>query len=74
MIRINPNPLPTGARFGFIRCGGPKGIRTLDLSDANRTLSQLSYGPREAVFFQNSFYILAQPETVVKRFYEFFPF
>ena len=22
-----------------------KGIRTLDLSDANRTLSQLSYGP-----------------------------
>ncbi len=54
--------------------GGPKGIRTLDLSDANRTLSQLSYGPREAVFFQNSFYILAQPETVVKRFYEFFPF
>ena len=25
--------------------GGPKGIRTLDLSDANRTLSQLSYGP-----------------------------
>ena len=25
--------------------GGPEGIRTLDLSDANRTLSQLSYGP-----------------------------
>ena len=25
--------------------GGPGGIRTLDLSDANRTLSQLSYGP-----------------------------
>ena len=23
--------------------GGPRGIRTLDLSDANRTLSQLSY-------------------------------
>ena len=25
--------------------GGPRGIRTLDLSDANRTLSQLSYKP-----------------------------
>ena len=30
-----------------LRCffGGPGGIRTLDLSDANRTLSQLSYRP-----------------------------
>ena len=27
-------------------CGGPEGIRTLDLSDANRTLSQLSYKPK----------------------------
>ncbi len=26
--------------------GGPGGIRTLDLSDANRTLSQLSYRPK----------------------------
>ena len=26
--------------------GGPEGIRTLDLSDANRTLSQLSYKPK----------------------------
>ena len=25
--------------------GGPEGARTLDLTDANRTLSQLSYGP-----------------------------
>ena len=25
--------------------GGTEGIRTLDLSDANRTLSQLSYDP-----------------------------
>ena len=30
--------------------GGPEGIRTLDLSDANRTLSQLSYGPVYEVF------------------------
>ena len=34
----------------FSRNGGPKGIRTLDLSDANRTLSQLSYGPISPLF------------------------
>ena len=34
----------------FSRNGGPEGIRTLDLSDANRTLSQLSYGPVYEVF------------------------
>ena len=27
--------------------GGPDGIRTHDLSDANRTLSQLSYEPKD---------------------------
>ena len=41
----NPNPSPIGNRFGFFLFGGPGGIRTLDLSDANRTLSQLSYRP-----------------------------
>ena len=41
----NPNPSPTGIRFGFVLFGGPEGIRTHDLSDANRTLSQLSYRP-----------------------------
>ena len=30
--------------------GGLEGDRTLDLSDANRTLSQLSYGPVYEVF------------------------
>ena len=30
---------------GLYRFGGDEGIRTLDLSDANRTLSQLSYAP-----------------------------
>ena len=44
--RTNPNPLPIGAGFGFATCGGDGGIRTLDLTDANRTLSQLSYAPR----------------------------
>ena len=35
---------PWNLKFhGF--CGGLEGIRTLDLSDANRTLSQLSYEP-----------------------------
>ena len=32
---------------GFFR-GGDGGIRTLDLTDANRTLSQLSYAPTSA--------------------------
>lgn len=31
--------------FGFALFGGPEGIRTHDLTDANRTLSQLSYVP-----------------------------
>lgn len=35
-----------------LRClfGGPGGVRTLDLSDANRTLSQLSYRPVVFIF------------------------
>ena len=31
---------------GCFFLGGPEGIRTHDLSDANRTLSQLSYRPK----------------------------
>ena len=30
---------------GFLMFGGDEEDRTLDLTDANRTLSQLSYGP-----------------------------
>ena len=41
---------PYNVGFGYALNGGPKGIRTLDLSDANRTLSQLSYGPVYEVF------------------------
>ena len=33
------------ASIPFEFCGGDGGIRTLDLTDANRTLSQLSYAP-----------------------------
>ena len=40
----------TAVNSGGFLCGGPKGIRTLDLSDANRTLSQLSYRPMYVVF------------------------
>ena len=38
---------PSLKKWVFVRTlfGGPEGIRTLDLSDANRTLSQLSYKP-----------------------------
>ena len=31
--------------------GGDGGIRTLDLTDANRTLSQLSYAPKSLSYF-----------------------
>ena len=34
------------ASFSATLVGGPEEIRTLDLSDANRTLSQLSYRPK----------------------------
>ena len=33
------------------RNGGPEGIRTHDLSDANRTLSQLSYRPKGRLYY-----------------------
>ena len=37
--------------------GGPEETRTLDLSDANRTLSQLSYRPMTAIFHRIGDYI-----------------
>ena len=49
--------------------GGPEETRTLDLSDANRTLSQLSYRP---IFFSarlaslKSIFIIATRRTFVK--------
>ena len=45
-MKTNPTQCFTKKNeFGFALFGGPGGIRTLDLSDANRTLSQLSYRP-----------------------------
>ena len=56
--------------------GGPEETRTLDLSDANRTLSQLSYRPiYEAVLFPVRCYdpenidIIAMFDVFVKAFF-----
>ena len=49
-MKTNPTQCFTKKNeFGFALFGGPEGIRTLDLSDANRTLSQLSYKPEYEV-------------------------
>ena len=46
LIRIPPHNEKYGTRKSVYRIfGGDGGIRTLDLTDANRTLSQLSYAP-----------------------------
>ena len=41
----NPNPSPTGIRFGFIRYGGDDRDRTDYLLNAIQALSQVSYAP-----------------------------
>ena len=53
--RTAPELTSRGSNISFARtwmdwvpspsAGGPEEVRTLDLTDANRTLSQLSYGP-----------------------------
>ncbi len=50
------------SRGGFLKFGGDGGIRTLDLSDANRTLSQLSYAPTRLIYYSTFF-------TFVKTFF-----
>ena len=49
IVAIRPN-VPPGKKkmavFDLLKIGGPERDRTVDLSDANRTLSQLSYGPK----------------------------
>jgi hypothetical protein len=45
IVKIYP-PLSENCPLHVLRYSrGAEGIRTLDLSDANRTLSQLSYSP-----------------------------
>ena len=53
---------PTDICCWIIRFGGDEEIRTLDLTDANRTLSQLSYAP---TFRAKD--ILSIPLCIVKR-------
>lgn len=38
----NPNPSPTGTRFGFVLCGEPSGIRTPDTLLKRQVLCRLS--------------------------------
>ena len=49
----NPNAAPIDTMFGLFQFGGPEGIRTHDLTDANRTLSQLVHN-----IAQNGFKLL----------------
>ena len=39
--------------FDFSKIGGDEEDRTLDLTDANRTLSQLSYAPIQPCYYSN---------------------
>ena len=48
--------------------GGPEETRTLDLSDANRTLSQLSYRPIRCPFELPEYYNAENGESQGKRF------
>ena len=54
----NPNPFPTGIKFGFLKYGGDEEDRTLDLTDANRALSQLSYAPKQSSCDNVNYYII----------------
>ena len=47
----NPNPLPTGIRFGFDCFGGDEGDRTLDLLNAIQTRSQLRLRPKQQILY-----------------------
>ena len=50
------------SRLEMFCVGGDGGIRTLDLTDANRTLSQLSYVPNASAI------ITVAPPVVKKNF------
>ena len=58
--------------------GGPEGIRTLDLSDANRTRSQLRYRPIKHISVKSAFLIyniceeLSRAFSSVQRFFVLF--
>ena len=55
--KINPNLSPIGNKFGSPCFGGDEEDRTLDLTDANRTLSQLSYAPTRRISLYHRIWI-----------------
>ena len=71
IFAIRPNT-PPGIKkitvFDLLKFGGPEEDRTLDLTDANRTLSQLSYGPKQQYRLYLCFFKMS---TVI---FIFFPF
>ena len=46
LLNVPRIPKRRAPQSGALLFGGPEGIRTHDLTDANRTLSQLSYRPK----------------------------
>ena len=52
----------------YVVHGGPEEIRTLDLSDANRTLSQLSYRPKRLTYYIRFRFIL---QALFRNFFFF---
>ena len=60
--KVDAVGLQPTASIPFLQYGGPEGIRTLDLSDANRTRSQLRYRPMCAVqlFYYTRFFALVK--------------
>ena len=49
------------------KIGGDGGIRTLDLTDANRTLSQLSYAPKYTPSLESLMYYTTDFSFVKKN-------
>ena len=63
-------PFPGIQAVFNVMISGDEGIRTLDLSDANRTLSQLSYAPK--VRFSRTPIIILFRDGFVKEFFQSF--
>ncbi len=73
MIRIPPYHEKYGIRkSGYRIFGGDGGIRTLDLTDANRTLSQLSYAPMRYSISSSKRYYITNFSFVKKKIDYFF--
>ena len=70
----SPEVVETSGLFALISFwvqldGGPEETRTLDLSDANRTLSQLSYRPIYFPFDPENIDIISMFDLFVKAFF-----